>query len=137
VLPSIPTKEIALIFGKSFAEAKKTVVSIVFLIGAALALVFSEYDPNFTEACVALAGAVFAVGGVFLAKNHTEKDLSKGVSQLQGAALTVVGYFATVQPGTVQKITVLSGAAVSAIAVWWVRNETDYTSVTELRGGGQ
>jgi uncharacterized membrane protein len=121
-----------LIFGYSLAEAKKTVVSAIFLIGAVLALILSDYDPDFTQACVALAGSVFAVGGVFLAKNHTEKDLSKAVSQLQGAALTVVGYFATVQPGTVQKITILSGAVVSVIAVYWVRNDTENTSVDEL-----
>jgi uncharacterized membrane protein len=112
-----------LIFGYSIAEAKKAVVSAVFLIGAVVALIFSDYDPGFTEACVALAGSVFAVAGVFMAKNHTKDDLSKAVSQLQGAALTVVGYFATVQPGTVQKITILAGAVVSVIAVYWTTNE--------------
>ncbi len=121
-----------MIFGYSPAEAKKTVVSAIFLVGAVLALILSDYNPDFTQACVALAGSVFAVAGVFLAKNHTEKDLSKAVSQLQGAALTVVGYFATVQPGTVQKITILSGAVVSVIAVYWFRNDTENTSVSEL-----
>jgi uncharacterized membrane protein len=123
------------IFGRSIAEAKKTVVSALFLIGAVLALILSDYDPNFTQACVALAGAIFAVVGVFMAKNHTEQDLSKAVSQLQGAALMVVGYFATVQPGTVQKITVLTGAAVSVIAVWWARNDMPYTKASELQQG--
>jgi hypothetical protein len=115
-----------LIFGYSVAEAKKAVVSAIFLIGAIAALVLSNYDPGFTEACVALAGSVFAVIGVFLSKNHTEDDLSKAVSQLQGGALTVIGYFVTVQPGTVQKITILAGAAVSVIAVFWVSNDMPY-----------
>ena len=112
-----------MIFGYSVGEAKKAVVSAIFLIGAVVALIFSDYDPGFTEAAVALAGSVFAVAGVFMSKNHTEDDLSKAVSQLQGAALTVVGYFATVQPGTVQKITILAGAVVSVIAVYWARND--------------
>jgi len=115
-----------LIFGYSVAEAKKAVVSAIFLVGAIAALVLSDYDPGFTEACVALAGSVFAVVGVFLSKNHTEDDLSKAVSQLQGGALTVVGYFVTVQPGTVQKITILAGLVVSVVAVYWFRNDLPY-----------
>lgn len=112
-----------MIFGYTLPEAKKTVVSFISLVGAVLAFVLSEYDPTWTDGFVALAGAVFAVVGVFMAKNHTTDDLSKAVTQLQGAALTVVGYFATVDPGTEEKIAVLAGAVVSVIGVWWARNE--------------
>jgi FtsH-binding integral membrane protein len=132
VLEILVVKGEKVIFGKSIPEARKTVVAMLSLGGAILALVLSDYDPSFTGACIALAGGVFAVLGVFLAKNHTEKDLSKAVAQLQGAALTVVGYFATVNPGTVQKITVLAGAAVSVVGVWWVKNDIPYTSKGEL-----
>ncbi len=118
-----------LIFGYSLAEAKKAVVSALFFVGAVLALVLSDYDPNFTDDVVVLAGTLFGVIGVFLAKNHTKEDLSKAVTQLQGAALTVVGYFATVQPTTVEKITILSGALVSIYAVYRVRNDMEYTGV--------
>ncbi len=90
----------------------------------------SGAPPNFVGAGLALVlssspspGALFAVGGVFLAKNHTTDDLSKAVTQLQGAALTIVGYFATADPGTVEKIAVVTGAVVSVIGVWWARNE--------------
>lgn len=121
-----------MIFGKSIPEARKTVVAIISLIGAVVAIFFTGYDPNFTQACVALAGALFAVAGVFMAKNHTEKDLSKAVSQLQGAALTVVGYFVTVQPDTAHQIAILSGAVVSVFAVFWISNDTPYTKVSEL-----
>jgi drug/metabolite transporter superfamily protein YnfA len=124
-----------LIFGRSIPEARKAVVAMLSLAGAILALVLSNYDPSFTEACIALAGAVFAVAGVFMAKNHTEQDLSKAVSQLQGAALTVVGYFVTVQPSTAQKITIIGGAIVSVIGVWWVKNDIPYTKASELEAG--
>lgn len=116
-----------MIFGYSLAEAKKTVISALFFAGAVLALVLSDYDPNFTNDVVALAGALFATIGVFLAKNHTEDDLSKTVAQLQGAALTVVGYFATVQPGTVEKITIISGALISVYAVYRANNAMEYS----------
>lgn len=103
-------------------EVNKAVVSGVFVLGAIAALVFADYDPTFTEAVVVLTGAVFALIGVFMSKNHTIDDLSKAVSQLQGAALFVVGYFSTIEPGTVEKITVLMGALVSAYAVYRVQN---------------
>jgi hypothetical protein len=118
-----------LIFGYSLAEAKKAVVSTIALIGALLAFVLSDYDPSVTDGFVALAGALAGVFGVFLAKNHTEEDLSKAVAQLQGAALSVAGYFVTVQPGTVEKITILTGAAVSVIAVYWLRNDMAYAGL--------
>lgn len=121
-----------MILGRSLAETKKAVVAFISLVGAVLALALSDFDPSFTDACIALAGGVFAVIGVYMAKNHTGQDLSKAVAQLQGAALTVVGYFATVQPGTVQKISVLTGAVVSVAGVWWVRNEVPNTRVGEL-----
>ena len=110
-------------FKYSLPEMKKAVVSAIFLAGAGLALILSDYDPSFTTAMVSLAGAIFAVAGVFVAKNQNEEDLSKAVAQLQGAALTVVGYFATVKPDTVEQITILVGAVVSIVAVYFFRNK--------------
>ena len=120
-----------MIFGYSSAEAKKAVASMIALAGAIAALIISDYDPNVTETCIALAGSVFEVIGVFLSKNFTEEDLSKAVSQLQSASLTVVGYFAVVDPGTVETITMVAGALVSAYAVYRVTNEGEHSSVAE------
>lgn len=107
----------------SLATARKAVVSVIALGGAALALVLNKFDPSFTQTCIALAGAVFGVLGVWASKNHTFDDLSKSVAQLQAAALTVVGYFTVVPTSTVEKITLLVGAALSALAVFAVRND--------------
>jgi hypothetical protein len=112
-----------MIFGYTLAQVQKFVVSAVFVVGAALALVLSQYDPSFTQALVALVGAVFAAAGVFLSKNHTPDDLSKAVAQLQGAAIFVVGYFTTVPTSTVEKITLLTGALLSGYLVYKQSNE--------------
>jgi multisubunit Na+/H+ antiporter MnhB subunit len=106
----------------SLAQAKKAVVSLIFLGGAAAALIFSGYNPDFTQSVVALAGAGFGVVTVYMAKNHTDDDLSKAVAQLQGAALSVVGFYAVIPTDTVGKISLLTGAALSAFAVFKARN---------------
>lgn len=105
----------------SLAEVQKWVVALVVL-GLSAAAFFITADPGFNEAAIALTGEVFAVIGVFAAKNHTADDVSKALAQLQGAVLSVVGYFVVVDPNTVEKLTVLVGAAVAVYAVWQVRN---------------
>ncbi len=110
-----------MIFGHTLAEARKAVVSIVVL-GCAAAALFISIDPSFTQALVTLTGAGFGVVGVFMAKNHTEDDLSKAVAQLQSAALSAVGFYVTIPTDTVGKISLLTGALVSAYAVFAVPN---------------
>jgi drug/metabolite transporter superfamily protein YnfA len=105
----------------SLGEMKKTIVSLIFL-GAAVAGLFVAMDPNFVQACVSLVGAIFAVIGVFSAKNHDVEDLQKALEQLKGAALVVVGYFTVVPTTTAERITALVGGVVSVIAVYWTSN---------------
>ncbi len=108
----------------SLSQAKKAVVSLVFA-GAAAAAFIVQFDPNLTESLVALTGAVFAVIGVFVSKNHTEDDLSKAVSQLQGSALSVVGFFTVVPTTTVEKVTALVASLLSVYGVYKVTNEPE------------
>jgi hypothetical protein len=108
-------------FRYSLAEVWKPVVALIFLIVAAIGL-FITAEPGFVEACVTLAGAVFAVIGVFAAKNHTKDDLQKALEQLKGATLAVVAYFAVVPTSTEEQITALVGAVASVIAVYWTSN---------------
>ena len=105
------------------ARYRKLVVACIGMAGAAAALILTGYDPTFTQACIALAGSVFGVVGVFASKNHSVDDLSKAVAALQGAALTVVGYFATIPTDTPEKVAILAGSVVTVIAVFWVPNE--------------
>lgn len=113
------------------AEIRKTLVAIVAL-GCAVAGIFiSGFNPNFQQAAIMLIGSVFAVIGVLCAKNHTEDDLSKAVAQLQGSALTVVGYFTQIPTSTAGKIGLIVGALLSMYAVWRVPNaNTVYATPT-------
>jgi hypothetical protein len=110
----------------SLSNAQKAAVAAVGLLGAILALVIPGYDLNFTQTVVALVGPVFGVIGVFVAKNHTPEDLGKALAALQAAALAVAGYFVEVPASTGMKITVLIGAVVAVVAVWWIPN-SNYT----------
>ena len=103
------------------AEMRKTLIALIAL-GAAVAALFWTVNPNWAQAGIALVGAAFAVITVFLSKNHTEADLSKAVAQLQAAALTVVGFFATVPTSTSGKIALILGALIAAYGVWKVPN---------------
>lgn len=105
------------------AELRKLLVSLIFAVAAVVGL-FVTIDPSFVQACVALVGPVFAVIGVFGAKNHSADDLQKALEQLKGAALTVVGYFTVVPPSTEAQIGTLIVAAVSVIAVYWTANDS-------------
>jgi len=106
----------------SLAQYRKLAVSVVSFGAAAVAL-FITTDPGLNAALVSLVGAGFGVVAVFAAKNHTPDDLSKAVAQLQGAALSVAGFFVTVPTTLPEKLAVLSAAAVSVIGVYWARNE--------------
>jgi hypothetical protein len=105
----------------SIAEMKKAAVALVTLILAMIGL-FVAVEPGFTEACVSLTGAVFAVFGVFAAKNSDPEDIQKALEQFKGAALAVVGYFTVVPTSTVEKIGIMIGALVSIYAVWKTSN---------------
>jgi hypothetical protein len=110
------------ILGYSLDEVRKAAVACAFLILSALALfvVFPADigEVSFKDAVIALTGSVFATIGVFMDKNVTADDLSKAVTQFQGSALAVVGYFTVVPTSTVEKITLLVGALLSAYAVY-------------------
>jgi hypothetical protein len=114
------------IFGYTLEEARKAVVAFVFLILSAFALfvVFPAdiKDVSFTDAVIALTGSVFGTVGVFMDKNVTADDLSKAVTQLQGSALAVVGYFTVVPVGTVEKISLFAGAILSVYLVFRTPN---------------
>jgi len=112
-----------MLFGYSLAQARKAAISLVVLGCAVAGLVISGIDPNFQQAAVLLTGSIFAVVGVFASKNATEDDLAKAVAQLQGNALTVVGYFVTVPTATAGKISLVVGALLGAYAVFRVPNE--------------
>lgn len=102
-------------------EMRKLIVSVIFAVAAVVGL-FVTIDPSFTEACVGLVGPVFAVIGVFGAKNHTADDLQKALEQLKGAGLTVVGYFTVVPPSTSARIGTLIVAFASIVGVYWIAN---------------
>ena len=106
----------------SLSEARKAAVALAAAVIAGAAFVI-DFDPSFTDAVVVLTGAVFGVIGVFAAKNHDPADLQKAVTALQGAALSVVGYYAVVDPGTVGKIEALGAALVGVVGVYWARND--------------
>jgi hypothetical protein len=106
----------------SLKEVRKAVVSL-FVLAAAVVGLFVTTDPNFIQACTTLIGAVFAVIGVFAAKNHTPDDLQKTLEQFKGAALTVVGYFAVVPTGTGERIGAIIGVIVAVAAVYWTSND--------------
>lgn len=106
----------------SFAEVRKFVVAAVIVALAAVAF-FVTYDPGFEDAVVALTGAIFAVIGVFADKNHTVDDVSKALTFLQGSAISVVGFFATVPAATETQVGVLVGALVAAYGIWYTAND--------------
>lgn len=106
----------------SLSNAQKAVLAAVGLLGALAALFIPDYDLSFTDAVVGLVGPVFAVIGVFAAKNHTPEDLQKALEAAKGAALAVVGYFTVVPAGTDMKVAVLIGAIATVFGVWWRPN---------------
>jgi hypothetical protein len=107
----------------SLKEMQKTIVSLVVLGAAVIGLIATEPDPNLTQICVTLIGSVFAVVGVFAAKNHTPDDLQKALEQFKGAALSVVGYFTVVPTGTGEKVGALIGIVVAVAAIYWTPNK--------------
>jgi drug/metabolite transporter superfamily protein YnfA len=106
----------------SVDELRKAAVSLVFLVAALVGL-FVATDPDFVQACATLVGSVFAVVGVFAAKNHTKDDLQKALEQFKGAALTIVGFFTIVPTTTAERATALVGAIASVVAVYWTVNK--------------
>lgn len=105
----------------SLSEVRKGLVAVLFL-GLAVAALFTTISPSFTVAVIALVGPVFAVIGVFAAKHHSADDLQKALEQLKGAVIGVLGFFVAVPSSTQTKVSVIIGAAVSVLAVYWTRN---------------
>jgi len=117
-------------------EVRKLLVSLIFAAAAVVGL-FVTIDPTFTEACVALVGPLFAVIGVFAAKNHSADDLQKALEQLKGAALTVVGYFTVVPSSTSAQIGTLIVAFASVMGVYWTVNAAPPPDAGDGAGAGQ
>lgn len=120
-----------MIFGYTLEEARKAVIAFI-TFGAAIAALFIAYDPGINEALITLVGAVAGVVGVFMSPYNAE-DLSKAVSQLQGAALSLVGFWVTVDPSLEVKIGTAVAAALSAYAVFKVRNKQPTASASVLQ----
>lgn len=112
-----------MIFGYTLGQARKFVVSGLFTAGYIVAFLVLGGDLSFVQAAVALSGPAFALAGVFLSKNHTFDDFSKAVAQLQGAALSVVGYFTVVPTSTLQQVGLIVGGVVSVVGVWYFGND--------------
>lgn len=115
-----------MIFGYSPAEAKKAIVAFATLVLSALAL-FVVFPPDigevsFQDAAVALTGSIVATIGAFMDKNVTADDLSKAVTQLQGSAVAVAGYFAVMPTSTVENISVAVSALLSVYLVYRIPN---------------
>lgn len=102
------------------AELKKVIVSVIAL-GLAAAALFTQIEPGFSTACIALVGPVFGVVGVFAAKHHSADDLQKALEQAKAAAMGVIGYFVTVPASTTSRITFLIVAASSVVGVYWAK----------------
>jgi uncharacterized membrane protein len=112
-----------MIFGYTYDEAKKAVVSAVFLVAYIVGLILlGAPDLGFAELCVAVVGPAFAVAAVFMETNATSEDLSKAIGQLQGAVLAVVGYFTVIDPETIEVIGVIVGGLISVYTVFRTRN---------------
>jgi len=112
-------------FNYSLAELKKVSVSLVFAIAYVAAfLIFGNGADNlsFANVCVACVGPLFAVIGVFGAKNLDPDALDKSLQQLVGAVITVVGYFTTVPSSTTQQVILVVGALASAFVVFHTHN---------------
>lgn len=87
----------------SLSQVKQFVVALV-VGGISIAAFFVALDPSFEQAAVVVIGEVFAVVGVFAAKEFSYDDMSKTVTSLSGGVITLVGYFATLNPSTVETV---------------------------------
>jgi FtsH-binding integral membrane protein len=109
------------IFGYTFAEAKKTVIASAIFIATTLAL-FIAYDPGIKDAVVIVLGNGFAVAGVFLAPKFSVEDLSKTLAQLSGSVFTLLAFFFKVNPS----LPVTIGSVIALIpigyAIWKTKN---------------
>jgi len=111
-----------MIFGYTLGEAQKFVVAFIFF-AATLAGFFIAFDPATTPALVAVSGAIFALAGVFLNKQHTVDDMSKALSQLQGTLISLVGIYVTVDPALITKIGMAVAAVIGVYAVYKREND--------------
>jgi hypothetical protein len=90
-------------FDYSLTQVRQLVTALV-VAGISIAAFFIVFDPGFQQAAVVVLGELFAVIGVFASKEHSYDDISKSVTALAGGVISLVGYFATLNPDTIQTI---------------------------------
>lgn len=112
-------------FNYSLDQVKAAVVTavgvIVMLVGF-----FVILDPGTTATWTAVVTGVFMVIGAFAAKNPTPDSINKSLTAAVVAIIGVLQLYGTdVDEGTVEKIGILIGALVPAIAALLTRNSPD------------
>lgn len=110
-----------MIFGYTLDESRKAVLAFA-AFAAAIAALFITYDPSINEAAVTVVSAIFGVIGVFLAP-YSPENLSKAVTQLQTSLVALVSFWVTIDPSLEVKIGTAVAAALSAYAVFKIRNK--------------
>ena len=121
------------ILGYDLAEAKKAAIAFV-VSAAALVGLFVVFDPNLTEAAVAVVVALFNVLAVFNAPRHSFADVSKTLVALVASGVALVGFFHTFNPGETEKIIAIAAAALNTIGVFYVQNEGRGTRTSNVPG---
>ena len=90
-------------FNYSLAQLQSTLIALAIAVISIVGF-FIALKPGFEQAFVVVISEVFAVVGVFLAKEHTYDDLSKAITNLAGGVVTLVGFFATLNPDTAETV---------------------------------
>jgi hypothetical protein len=101
-----------MIFGYTFPEVRKAVMSFAIFALTTLALVF-VYDPGIKDAIIVVLGNGFAVAAVFYAPKFSVEDLTKMVGQLFGSVQSLLTFFVVIDPN----VWVVIGAVVSLIPI--------------------
>lgn len=109
-------------FGYELEEVRKFALAAVGAL-VLLASFFIAYPVGFEDALGVVVGEVFAVAGVFLAKNHTADDLAKAVQNLAGATIALVAFFETVSPTTEAKVFAIIAQLAVVYGVYKVAND--------------
>lgn len=115
-----------MILGHTIPEIKKTVVAFIVSV-AALVAFFVQFDPNLTEAVVAVAIAGLNVATVFQAKHETYDDVAKSIAAFAASAVALYGFFHQFNPGETEEILAIVGAVLNVGGVFWATNEPNTT----------
>lgn len=110
------------ILGYNLDELRKTVLAAVVSIAALVGL-FVVFDPNITEAVIAVVVALFNVLAVFNAPRHSYADVSKTLLALVASGIALYGFFHTYQPGETEKWIAIAAALLNAGGVFFVQNK--------------